>query len=90
MSGDAVTHKMQLLGWEKTEKYFLQFSRCALLADVKLKLLCPVSYVLGFWLRDYPMAAALVSLDTKKNFFRRVDRSEAASPQANPTPSPQG
>jgi hypothetical protein len=30
MLGDGVTHKMQLLGWEKNGEYFLKFSPYAL------------------------------------------------------------
>jgi len=78
----------------KKEKHFLRFSRHALLTQVKLKLLCqsrPVwdfgfLIISSFCLPQF--FASLSSLLTGK-IFRRGDRSEPASPQANhPTPSP--
>jgi hypothetical protein len=68
MPGDAVTHKMQLFGWEKTEKYFLSWGRYVFLLKVKLKLLWPVSSILGFWHPDYLIVCPHISLLINKNF----------------------
>jgi hypothetical protein len=47
---------MQLLGWEKNGKIFSPTLAVHSLNRCEIKAPLAVSYVLGFWLPDYPIA----------------------------------
>jgi hypothetical protein len=83
MPGDAVTHKMQLLFWEKNEKYFSYSRRYA-----RSYPMVPSFLPSGFG-SELACRSGSSALRSKKFSDRLTGRSPLA-PEANPAPSPKG